>query len=298
LIVAAERVDGAARTDLNRYVNSHQHAVALGAIVLQSKVDMERSIRAVADLVSGIIALFESGAKTTVSAMVLARSAGEMVMRFCHIHDPSVPPERTILRMGAYQLESVEDQLRTAEAFGVHGQDDVRQAREHMSGMHAFIADSGIVRLADARRGEFTVNLSLDKVTENIRFNATAAYSRYLQVGSWDWALGSGATHGRGWFLPNVIGTFHEAPSMPHSEVAVTVTLQILELATAFAVVIGGHTGVDTDKYLRKIHQRRIGATAAGRDQPGFAVGHQEYGDHWMAPTFPMGTGGAGFAPS
>ena len=230
------------------------------------------------------------------SAMVLARSAGEIIMRFCHIHDPNVPPTRTLLRMAAYQLESVEDQLRTAEAFGEHGQDDARQAHENMSGMQSFITDSGIVRLADSRRGEFTLNLSLDGATENIKFNATAAYSRYLQVGFWDWALGSGATHGRGWFLPNVMGTSDEPPSMSRSEVAITVTLQLLELATAFAVVLGGHTGMDTNEYLRKVHQRRIGATAVDRARPGFAVGHQQYGDRLMAPTFPMGTGGASFA--
>jgi len=296
LAAAADLVEGAPRTVLREYVSAKEHGAFLGAVVLQSKIDMERSIRAVADLAKGIIALFETGMETTMSAMVLARSAGEIIMRFCHIYDPSVPPARTLLRMAAYQLESIEDNLRTAEAFGVHGASDADQARENITAMHGFFTNNGLARLADTRRGEFTVNLTLDGVTENVKFNATAAYMRFLQVGFWDWALGSGATHGRGWFLPNVVGTFEEAPFMTRGEVAVTVTLQIMELATAFAAALGSHTGMDTNEYQRKVHQRRLGASAADREQTGHAVGHREYGQRQVAPTFPLGTDGASFA--
>lgn len=296
LTVAADRRPGAPRTVLNEYVHAKEHAEFLGSVVLQSKIDMERSIRAVADLVNGIITIFESAASAPMSAMVLARSAGEIVMRFCYIYDPEVPPARTLLRMATFQIESVEDNLRTAEAFGVHGEGDANDAREQISTMHEFFTSHGVERTPDSRRPEFTVNLRLDGATENVKFNATDAYRRYLRVGYWDWALGSGATHGRGWFLPNVIGTFDEAPFMDRNEIAVTVTLQILELATAFAVAAGGHTGADTDEYLRKVHLRRLGVTEADRENDGNAVSHREYGNRVLAPRFPMGTGGASFA--
>lgn len=296
LAVAGDRVPGAPRTVLQTYVNASSQAEFFGSIVLQSKIDMERSIRAAADLLSAIITLFESGGVAAMSAMVLARSTGEIIMRFCHIHEPSLPPPRTLLRMAAYQLESIEDNLRTAEAFGEDGEEDARRAREQIPTMHDFLTTNGIQRLANPRRPEFTLNLTLDGSTENVKFNATEAYRRYLRVGFWDWALGSGATHGRGWFLPNVVGTFDEAPFMNSSEIAVTVTLQILELATAFAVATGGHTGMDTSEYLRKVHQRRIGATVADRPQTGHAVSHHEYGQRHMAPRFPLGTDGSSFA--
>jgi len=297
LAAAGDRRPGAPRTILNEYVRGQEHADFLGSVVLQSKIDMERSIRAVTDLMNGVIEVFESGASAPMSAMVLTRSAGEIVMRFCHIHDADVPPARTLLRMAAFQLEAVEDTLRTAEAFGVHGEGDARDAREHIATMHEFLSRHGIERSAERRRPEFTVNLRLDGATENVKFNATDAYRRYLRVGFWDWALGSGATHGRGWFLPNIIGTFDEAPSMDRNEIAVTVTLQILELATAFAVAASSHAGSDADEYLRKVHMRRIGATAADRENAGRAVGHREYGDRFLEPRYPMGTGGASFAP-
>ncbi|NYJ18500.1 hypothetical protein [Glaciibacter psychrotolerans] len=296
LAVAGDGVEGAPRTVLREFVAVQQHAEFLGAVVMQSKIDMERSIRAVADLVNGIITLFECGGSSVVSAMVLVRSAGESIMRFCHIHDPNVPPAQTLLRMAAYQIESVEDGLRTAEAFGTHGEEDARDAREKITIMHENFTSNGIELLASQRRPEFTVNLSLDGVTENVNVNLTDAYRRYLQVGSWDWALGSGATHGRGWFLPNIVGTFDEAPLMNRKEVAITVMLQILEVATALAVAAGGHTGTDTNEYQRKVHQRRIGATAVDREQPGHAVGHREYGRRQVAPSFPLGTNGESFA--
>lgn len=296
LAVAGNGVGSSPRAALKQYVQSHEHGDFLGAVVLQSKVDMERSIRAAADLGCAIVTLFEAGGTSVMGSLVLARSAGEIIMRFCHIHDPNLPPARTLLRMAAYQLESIEDNLRTAIAFGAHGEDDARDARANITEMHRFFADNGIERLADSRRPEFTVNLSLDGVTENVKFNATDAYRRFLPVGYWDWALGSGATHGRGWFLPNVLGTFDEEAFMDRGEVAITVTLQILELATAFSVAVGGHTGAATDDFERKVHQRRLGATAADRDQPGHAVSHREYGQPPTVPRFPMGTGGSSFA--
>lgn len=293
LAAGADLVEGAPRTGLREFVAGHERAEFLAEVVLQSKIDMERSIRAVADLVGGIITLFESGG-APVSAMVLARSAGEAILRFCHIHDPEVSPACTLLRMTAYELESIEDNLRTAEAFGVHGESDARKSRENIATMHGYLESNGFARLAGQRRAEFTVNLTFCGEIENVGFNTTDAYKRYLPVGYWDWALGSGATHTRGWFLPNVVGTYDEAPFMDSREVAITVTLQILELASAFAAALGGHAGTDVDEYQRKIHQRRIGVTVTdfATGQP---VGHREYGQRRVSPTFPLGTDGSSF---
>lgn len=293
LATAADLIEGAPRTALHGFVAAHDNAAFLGGVVLQSKIDMERSIRATADLVRGIVTLLESDDHSVVSAMVLARSAGESILRFCYIHDPNVSPARTLLRMAALQLESIEDTLRTSEAFGVHGETDAREARENITTTHGYLASNGFVRLA-GRRPEFAVNLAFDGETENVSFNATDAYKRYLAVGYWDWALGSGATHTRGWFLPNIVGTFDEPLFMDGQEVAVTVTLQILELASAFAAALGGRTGMDTDDYQRKVHQRRIGVTATD-SATGQPVGHREYGQRQVSPTFPLGTDGSSF---
>ncbi|NQX10367.1 hypothetical protein HQQ80_01870 [Microbacteriaceae bacterium VKM Ac-2855] len=292
---AADLPTGAPRTILHDFVSNHEHAEFLGGIVLQSKIDMERSIRAVADYVSAIVTLLETGGDAVVSVMALSRSAGESVLRFCHIHDPTVTPARTLTRMAAYQLESIEDNLRTAEAFGEHGEDDAREARENIATMHRYLTDHGFSRLPGQRRPEFTVNITLAGETQNVSFNATDAYRRYLAVGYWDWAIGSGATHGRGWLLPNIVGTFDEEPFMERSDVATTVTLQLLELADAFATAIGGHTGISIENYKRKIHQRRIGATAADRPHDGQAVSHRDYGLERAAPSFPLGTDGSSF---
>lgn len=294
LATGADLIEGAPRAALHGFVSAHDNAEFLSGVVLQSKIDMERSIRAVGDLVHAIIALFEASGGSPVSTMVLARSAGESILRFCHIHDPSCSPARTLIRMAAYQLESIEDNLRTAEAFGIHGETDAREALANIATMHGYLASNGFVRRVGQRRPEFTVNLTFCGETENVSFNATDAYKRHLPVGYWDWALGSGATHTRGWFLPNIVGTFDEEPFMDDREVAATVTLQILELASAFAAALGGHTGMDTDEYQRKVHQRRVGVTATD-SATGQPVGHREYGRRQVSPTFPLGTDGSSF---
>jgi hypothetical protein len=267
------------RTELHEFVSTHEHGDLLKGVVLQSKIDMERSIRGVADLLEGIITLLESGGKSVVSTMALARSAGESVLRFCHIHDPNETPSRTLTRMAAYQLESVEDNLHTAEAFGEHGTDDAAEVRESIAAVHLQLEGSGFKRLP-GKRPERTINITFLGETENVNFNVTAAFKKYLVVGYWNWALGSGATHGRGWFLPHIIGTFDEPPLMGRDEVAVTVTLQILELADSFAVALGGHTGSDIDEYQRKIHQRRVGVLAASSEQIVQPISHREYGNN------------------
>lgn len=293
LDVAAALPAGAKRTELREFALRQNHAEFLCAVVMQSKEEMERLLRAAADLALGIVAVFESGPRP-MSAMVLARSLGEAVLRFCYIHDPNVGPERTLLRMAAHQVESVEDNLRTAEAFGKHGIGDAKEARANIATMHQYYTKHGFTR-APAKRPEFTANLGLGGHKENLSFNATDAYKRFLPVGYWDWAIGSGATHGRAWFLPNVVGTSDEAPFADADEIARTVTLQLLELATALANVLHGHAGVDVEEFQRKVHSRRLGVSGADGTANGQAVHHRDYGRRQVEPTFPNGGTGASF---
>lgn len=291
---AADLPAGAPRSVMHEFVQEHPHGAFLGAVVLQSKEDMERSLRAVADFVDAIITLFESTTSAVLSSMALTRASGEAVARFCHLHDPNQPPAQTIARMVAVQLLAVEDNLRTAEAFGEHGRDDAEKATGKIREIHKRLTDNGFHRTR-AKREVFTANISLGGAVENLSFNATDAFKKYVKVGSWEWALGSGAVHTRAWLLPNLVGTFKEPPFMDRDEVARFVALALLELATAFATSIGGHCGFDPDPYLKKIHQRRVAVSAIDNPEGGQAVGHREYGERQVSPVFPHGTEGASF---
>lgn len=291
---ASDLPANAPRTALREYVQNHPHGSFLGAVALQSKEDMERPLRAVADFVDAIATLFESSSNAVVSSMALARTAGEAVVRFCYVYDPEQPPNRTLARMAAVQLLAIEENLRTAEAFGEYGKDDAAEAVKDIEEMHRWLTENGFQR-KPAKREQFTANISLDGAVENISFNATDAFKKYIKVGSWEWALGSGAVHTRGWLLPNLVGTFSEPPFMGRDEVARSVTLALLELATAFTASIGGHCGLNPDSYLKKIHRRRVAVTAHDNPEGGQAIGHREYGERQVRPVCPYGIGGESF---
>lgn len=257
----------------------------------------QRLIRAALDIAKSIIRILDSEDPGPVSALILDRALGEAAMRLCFIHEPGIAPARSLVRMALYQLESIEGNLRTAEAFRGDGLDEAARARENIAEMHARLTAGGF-EIGPGRREPYSGWLRLDGETESASFNATDAYQRYLKVGSWQWAIGSGATHGLGWLLPNVVGTVDEDPMSTPQETLLTVVLSTIEVADALVRTAGGYTGTDVDPHLKRIHQRRLGVSAALGIPTGYAIHHSEYGDRTVAPRFPHGTGGASFAGS
>ena len=272
-----EDLPGTAFTNLNAFISADANAEILAGICEVSLESLERLIRMCGDLSSSIAVLMESKEFTAVSPMVLERVLGEAVLRICYIFDVAIPPARMLVRMAAYQLEAVEDQLHTTEDFGKDGIDEVEADTAQIHNMHALLATAGFER-TPARRDIFTASLSLQGQRDNVDMNATDAYKRYIKVGQWQWATGSGAIHSRGWFLPNVFGARSELPVSSRDDVAVTVALSVLELSDSFARAARGFTGVDIDGILRKNHQRRLGLSGPDIGHDKQAVHYSDYG--------------------
>ncbi|MBT2518760.1 hypothetical protein J7E29_15045 [Streptomyces sp. ISL-90] len=292
--VAVQQPSVAHRASIHAYITQSPHRELLAGVYDFNKEVVERLLRASFDMTKAIIGILESDDPAPVSALILDRALGEVILRVCFIYDAAVPPARTLVRMALYQLESLEGNLRTAEAFGEEGADEAARARETIAEMHAMLTAGGF-EIGPGRRPSLSAWLRLDGETESASFNATDAYKRYVKVGSWQWAIGSGATHSLGWLLPNVVGTVDEPPMSTPSETLLTVFLSIIEVADALAQAVHGYTGADIEWFLKKIHQRRLGASAAQGDPMSHAVDHREYGSKLRQPSFPTASGGASF---
>jgi hypothetical protein len=268
---------GTAFGNLKALVSADPNSEILAEICDVSLDSLERLVRMCGDLATSIAVLMESEEPTAVSPMVLERVLGEAVLRICYIFDVEIPPARMLVRMAAYQLEAVEDQLHTTEAFGKDGIEDVEANIAQIQKMHALLAKAGFERTS-ARRSVFTASLSLYGQRDNLDMNATDAYKKYIKVGQWQWATGSGAIHSRGWFLPNVFGTRAEPAMSSRDDIAATVALSVLELSDSFARAALGFTGVNINGVLRRNHQRRLGLAEPDIDQDKRAVHFTEYG--------------------
>jgi hypothetical protein len=289
-----DNMPGTAFADLSALISADANAHILGEICEVSFEFLERLIGMCGDLATSIVVLMESGETTAVSPMALERVLGEAVLRICYIFDANIPPARMLVRMAAYQLEAVEDQLKTTEAFGKDGIEELERHTAQIRGMHALLANAGFERVPSRRRAIFTASLSFDGHRDNVDMNATDAYKKYVKVGQWQWATGSGAIHSRGWFLPNVVGTRGEPPMSTRDEISATVALSILELADSFARVAKGFTGVDIEEVLRGNHYRRMGLSSPEHGTIKQAVHYTDYGAKFQ-PERPDSRSGASF---
>ena len=280
----AKRLPDSGVTALDTWMRGHPNAAFLyGGIFGQNLETTERMLGACSDIAESIALLLDTNGRVLASPFVLERALGEAIMRLCYIFDHSAPPARTIGRMAAYQLESIEGNLRAAEAFGIQGAEKAVRARENIAEMHGWLNENGFELFAD-RREPFTVSLAIDGHRENIKFDATAAFKRYLPASAWQWELGSGVTHSRGWMLAGLLATSETEALTSPTEVAMAVAGSSLELGDALARAAHGHTGAEVTWYLAKNHQRRRGITSWSGMHQELAVDHTEYakrGPNW-----------------
>lgn len=294
LTAAAQRLPDAGITVFDAWVHEHHYGPFYSGVFKKSIGESERLLRAAADMAESIAILLEASGRSVVSPYVLSRSLGEGVMRLCYLLDPDVPPARTLLRMAVFQLATIEGNLETARAFGPDGADKEPEILANIATLHGWFADNGIERIP-GRRTPYTASLSLDGETENVRFNATAAYQRYMPFSAWSYNIGSGATHSRGWMLPSLVGTLEEGPLATTIENVVAVGNAVLDAADALARVGARHAATDVDWFLRKTHLRRRGLVRLAGKGSDVMVGHDEYAARAPGSTRTEGSPGISF---
>lgn len=284
LEAGADRRPTAGITAFDEWARTHKHSEFYLAVFRQSMDDVERLLRTCVDMAESIAVLMETNGPSFVSPLVLSRSLGEAVMRVCHVIAADVPPQRTLARMAAFQLEAVEGNLRAAQMFGAQAAAEGARALDNIAEMQDWLKREGF-ELGPHRVKPFTAWIKVDGQTENIEFNATDAYKRYMPMGVWHWNLGSGVTHSRGWMLPSVAGAGDDAPLSSLVELFITVTDVVLELGDALARAGAAHTALDVDWFHKKNHLRRRGMLSLAKRNNDIAVDHREYaarGPDWV----------------
>ena len=272
-----DRREGAGVTVLDRWMRAHEQSDFLfGALWDQNIETMEQLLGLCNDLAESTAVLLDHASPPAASPFVLVRSLGETVMRIAHMLDAEARPARTVARIAAYQLESIEGNLRAAEAFGTNGKTDAKEARENIRQMHRSLSDAGFQLFPD-RREPFTVSIGIDGERENLKFDATAAFKRYLPSSPWLWELGSGVTHARGWMIGGLIETTRTDPITSAMDVALSAAGAVVELADTFARIAVSQTGLDVDSFLKANHLRRRGITSWTPNAPTLSVDHTEY---------------------
>jgi hypothetical protein len=278
LTAGAARNDGSGVARLDDWMLSHPHRDFLrGAIFDTNMETVERLLRSCRDLTRGLALALGTNGELRTTLFVLQRALGEAVMRLSYIMDADIPPAGSLARMAAYQVETIEGNLAAANSFGPHAVEEAARIRAAISELQRRLSEGGFELTPDVRRPPLTASVTLDGHRENIKFNATDAFKKYVPGSSWQWELGSGVTHSRGWMLSSIVPTLEtEAPGTV-IDVVVGVGLILFDLADAVARVASGHTGVDVDWFLKKVHSRRRGAISWTSAHKNLSVGHVEY---------------------
>jgi hypothetical protein len=278
LTAGAARNDGSGVARLDEWMRGHPHGDFLhGAIFDANMETVERLLRSCRDLTTGLALALDTNGELRTSLFVLQRALGEAVMRLCYIMDADIPPARSLARMAAYQVEGIEGNLAAADAFGSYAVEEGARIRATISELQRRLTEGGFELTPDTRRPPLTAGVTLDGQRENVKFNATDAFKKYVPGSSWQWELGSGVTHSRGWMLSSIVPTLEtEAPGTA-IELVVGVGLVVFDLADAVARVAAAHTGVYVDWFLKKVHSRRLGANSWTNGGRSLSVGHVEY---------------------
>jgi hypothetical protein len=296
LTAGAARHDGSGVARLDEWMRGHPHGDFLHAAIFGTNMEtVERLLRSCRDLTTGLALALDANGELRMSLFVLQRALGEAVMRLCYIMDADIPPARSLARMAAYQVEGIEGNLGAADSFGPHAVEEATRIRSVISELQRRLTEGGFELTPDTRRPPLTAAVTLDGQRENIKFNATDAFNKYVPGSSWQWELGSGVTHSRGWMLSSIVPTVEtEAPGTV-IDVVVGVGLIVFDLADAVARVASSHTGVDVDWFLKKVHSRRRGAISWTSAHKNLSVGHVEYASRPPAFKAEKGYLGASF---
>lgn len=200
------------------------------------------------------------------SQLTLARAVLESTALMCHLLDPSVSTEVRICRQAALWLDDSRNAINAAATFG---QDEAEAATEYYHFTLNELADGGFDVEVD-RKGR-PVQVRLASVAVPLALNVTDEAARILPRGAPSpYRLGSGAAHGRPWFLERSATEKVGGGFEGEGTTALTAALTVMYCMMAWVQAWGGYFGVDASDQVTQI---REGMTSMLRD--GMAVGRR-----------------------
>jgi hypothetical protein len=183
------------------------------------------------------------------SQLTLARAVVESTVLICHLLDPSVSTEVRICRQAALWLDDSRYALSAAATFGDGQAADVRDYYQFKlselaaGGFHVEL--NAAQRPLRVRLGAVAVELTLNITTEAARILPPDAPSPYR--------LGSGAAHGRPWFLERSASAKPDGGFEGEGTTAMAAALIVMYCMISWVTAWGGYFGVDTDDQAKQI---------------------------------------------
>jgi len=133
-----------------------------GQILYENANAVDRLLRHRQDLAEGIALALDANGSVLSSLYVLQRALGEAIVRIPYIFDASVAPARVIARLDADHIETVEGDLRAAEALARAGQEDA-QRTSAISRRCTGPKEGGFELRCDSRRPPLTVSVLMTR---------------------------------------------------------------------------------------------------------------------------------------
>lgn len=134
-----------------------------------------------------------------------------------------------------------------------------------------------------------TSHITLNGVTENVKFDATAAANHYLGIDAHHWATTSGGVHSKAWHLASTGASRQQDDQSAGTRVVGSATLGVLTTSRALLRAIDGFTGFSTHPEQERIFRREKGLLSllnGGVDPlPVSLAEHESRGPKWRPST-------------
>jgi hypothetical protein len=273
---ANERRPEAGITRFVEYLDDQRNSLIRG--IADDGVDKSfRLLRIVDDHASSVESLLRNSAGLPASLLTLMRAAGEAALLLCYMHDTDIEPPATVARLAAYQLDSFEGGERTGKSFGEYFPEaDESRITEAMQGAQRMFDDAGFVR-GHARNPRYSAYIEWQGKRANLKFDATAAYMRYMPGNAYDWSVASGAVHAKGWALPSLTDGIEETGIAAEEQTYVSTTAAFFSIADALTRAMENHSGADLTWLKKATHTRRIGLLHRHGRSAGLHADHVAY---------------------
>ncbi|KQO97503.1 hypothetical protein ASF30_13815 [Leifsonia sp. Leaf264] len=256
----AEKLPGSGISELVEWLGVQDDYDFVRAVVDTGLDDAARLLNVADDYAGALEDLLAGGYDRPAGLFSLGRSLGESVMQLLYLFDPGVTPERRVVRQLAFQVAAIEGNLGAVNAFGLNVEEaDHVRVRDAIDGLHRFLSRAGIERGTPKSVGNTSLWVGRRGVNESLGFNATDAFNKYMPDSSFQWVLGSGATHSKGWMLPTLVGAFDEDALATPAESVIGAVTGLLSVSDAFSHIAEKHAGLDLDWLRKATHLRRMG---------------------------------------
>lgn len=229
------------------------------------------SLRTARDHVAAMCKLIDDP-DLAIPALAATRAAQDALLPVLWLADPSVRPQERLVRSAAHYLDYVQEHHKLLVQFSrVVGDVMVDESWEQVREAQDTLESAGFVLRRHGGDARYVVHATLDGARAELKFNSTAAATRYTPGLARQYTVASGATHARMWLTPGMRIGGADTPA--------AIAMPLFDLTDYAADGMLPYLGIDPGPVHRKTHLRRVAIheTARPTTTPNTRLGYEEY---------------------